>query len=99
MAPLLPENEIRKSLETLPGWALEGPAIHKRFPFPRYMDGIRFVEAIAIEAEAEDHHPDLLVRFADVTVFLSTHSQGGVTEKDLRLAVAIERIAPQFVGA
>lgn len=98
MAPVLPEDAILKSLETLPGWALEGSAIHKRYSFPRYMDGIRFVEAVAVEAEAEDHHPDLLVRFADVTVFLSTHSKGGVTEKDLRLAVAIERLAPQFVG-
>jgi len=96
MTPLLPDDEIRRSLETLPGWALEGKVLCRQFRFARYMDGIRFVEAVALEAEAQDHHPDLLVRYSEVTVSLSTHSQDGVTERDLRLAAAIARIAPQY---
>jgi len=96
MSPLLPEDEIRRALVTLPGWQHEGKSLLRRFRFARYMDGIRFVEAVAVEAEAEDHHPDLLVRFSDVTVFLSTHSQDGITERDLRLAGAIDGIAPQY---
>ena len=98
MAPVLPETEILRSLAELPGWILDGPVIRKRFAFSRYMDGIRFVEAVAVEAEAEDHHPDLLVRYSDVTVFLSTHSQNGVTERDLRLAAAVEKLSPQFTS-
>ena len=59
------------------------------------MDGIRFVETLAIDAEARDHHPDLLVRYSDVTVFLSTHSADGVTAKDLESAREAERISGQ----
>ena len=57
------------------------------------MDGIRFVEMVAIDAEARDHHPDLLVRHDDVTAFLCTHSVGGITFRDLESAKAIDSIA------
>jgi 4a-hydroxytetrahydrobiopterin dehydratase len=95
MPSKLTEDEIRRALPGLPGWACRDGSLVKRFPFATYMDGIRFVEAIAIEAEARDHHPDLLVRYSDVTVFLRTHSADGVTAKDLESAREAERISGQ----
>lgn len=95
MSPKLTDDEIRRALPSLPGWAYREGSLMKRFPFPTYMDGIRFVEALAIDAEARDHHPDLLVRYSDVTVFLRTHSADGVTAKDLESAREAERISGQ----
>lgn len=95
MPAKLTDDEIRNALAGLPGWALREGSLVKRFPFPTYMDGIRFVEALAIDAEAKDHHPDLLVRYSDVTIFLRTHSADGVTAKDLESAREAERIAAQ----
>ncbi len=93
MPAKLTDDEIRKALPGLPGWAYRDGSLVKRFPFPTYMDGIRFVEALAVDAEAKDHHPDLLVRYSDVTVFLRTHSSDGVTAKDLESAREADRIA------
>ncbi len=96
MTQAMIESEIAKELASMPGWRLENGAISRRFHFDRYMTGIEFVEAVATEAEAEDHHPDMLVRYADVTVFCATHSTGGVTEKDFALARAVDRVALQY---
>jgi 4a-hydroxytetrahydrobiopterin dehydratase len=84
-------TEIEEALKDVPGWAAKDGCILKKFIFATYMDGIRFVEAVAIEAEALDHHPDILVRYADVTVFLSTHSANGLTYKDFDLASRVEK--------
>jgi 4a-hydroxytetrahydrobiopterin dehydratase len=96
MPALLSEKEIAEALKTLPGWSREKGALVCRFAFKSYMDGIRFVEAVAVEAEARDHHPDLLVRYGDVTVFLSTHSAGGITAKDVDSARASSQIARSY---
>jgi 4a-hydroxytetrahydrobiopterin dehydratase len=84
-------TEVEDALKAVPGWALQDGCIVKRFAFATYMDGIRFVEAVAIEAEALDHHPDLLVRYADVTAFLSTHSCNGLTFRDFDLAARVDK--------
>lgn len=83
--------EVEESLKALPGWSAKDRCIVKDFRFGSYMDGIRFVEAVAIEAEAMDHHPDLLVRFADVTAFLFTHSVDGLTYRDFDLAARVDK--------
>lgn len=93
MPAKLTDSEIDRSLADLPGWACKEQSLVKRFSFKSYMDGIRFVEMVAIDAEARDHHPDLLVRHDDVTAFLCTHSAGGVTFRDLESAKAIDSIA------
>jgi 4a-hydroxytetrahydrobiopterin dehydratase len=90
MAPLA-EDEIRAALG--PGWELRaGPAIEKTFELPTFPDAIAFVGRIAEQAEAADHHPDLDIRYRKVRVALSTHSEGGVTQKDLDLANAVEAV-------
>ena len=88
--------EAEVALQALSGWAAKDNCILKEFRFGSYLDGIRFVEAVAVEAEAMDHHPDLLVRFADVTVFLSTHSAGGLTFRDFDLAARVEKVFASF---
>lgn len=93
MPSKLTESEVTRSLLDLPGWEFKEDSLIKRFSFKLYMDGIRFVEMVAIDAEARDHHPGLLIRHDDVTVFLSTHSAGGVTLRDLDSAKSIDSIA------
>jgi 4a-hydroxytetrahydrobiopterin dehydratase len=93
------EREIAEALERLPGWTCKDGSLVGRYSFKTYMDGIRFVEMVAVDAEAKDHHPDLLVRYSDVTVFLKTHSADGVTGKDLDSATGISAIAAMLGGA
>jgi 4a-hydroxytetrahydrobiopterin dehydratase len=93
MPAKLTDSEIASSLPGLPGWTCKELNLVKRFSFKTYMEGIRFVEMVAVDAEARDHHPDLLVRHGDVTAFLSTHSEGGITFRDLESAKAIDSIS------
>jgi 4a-hydroxytetrahydrobiopterin dehydratase len=89
----LTDSEISRSLSSLPGWTCKDHSLVKRFSFKTYMDGIRFVEMVAVDAEARDHHPDLLVKYGEVTAFLTTHSAEGITFLDLESAKAIDSIA------
>jgi 4a-hydroxytetrahydrobiopterin dehydratase len=90
MAKLSPE-QITENLKALPGWERKGEAITKQYTFKEFMDGIRFINRIAEIAEQMDHHPDMTVNYRRITFALSTHDQGGITEKDVKLAEAIER--------
>ena len=87
----LADDEIRAAVPA--GWELvPGPAIEKTFELPTFPDAISFVDRIAVEAEAADHHPDLDIRYRKVRVALSTHDAGGVTQKDVDLASTVERL-------
>jgi 4a-hydroxytetrahydrobiopterin dehydratase len=88
--PVLGEDEIRRGLAGLDGWALVDGAISKRFVFANFLESVMFVNRITGVAEAANHHPDLAVSWNTVTVTLVTHSQGGVTAADLALAAQIE---------
>jgi len=88
---VLPDGEIIERLAAIPGWGYRDKAISKQFKFTTFMDGIRFVNRIAEYAEATDHHPDMTINYTRITFRCSTHSEGGVTDKDLRLAGEIER--------
>jgi 4a-hydroxytetrahydrobiopterin dehydratase len=90
MPAKLSDVEIQRSLGGLPGWARRGAALAKTFTFPRFADGIAFVDKVAGMADAMDHHPDIDIRYTRVTFTLSTHSAGGVTQLDLDLAGQIE---------
>jgi 4a-hydroxytetrahydrobiopterin dehydratase len=82
--------EIERRLSTLPGWEYKDNTIRKLYRFKEFMDGIRFLNRVAEMAEAADHHPDVQINYTRITFSCSTHSEGGVTEKDLRLAAQIE---------
>ena len=86
----LSHDEIEARLDSLPGWEFKDNAISKRFRFKDFMAGIAFVNRIAEIAEAADHHPDILINYTRITFSCTTHSEGGVTDKDFRLAESIE---------
>ena len=90
----LADEEVASALEGLPGWERDGDRIAKQYRFDGFPDAVAFVVRISYAAEAPDHHPDLDIRYNKVTVALSTHSEGGITAKDVDLARAIEGIAP-----
>ncbi len=98
MAEVLSGAELHSSLAGLPGWKADGSEIAKAFSFPSYMAGIEFVNSLACEAEAMNHHPDLVIGWRNVTVRLSTHSKGGVTGLDLRLAGIADEISRRMAG-
>jgi len=86
----LSTEKIAEKLEALPGWKYKDNAISKTFKFKEFLNGIEFVQKIAEIAEAADHHPDILIKYTSITFTCSTHTDGGVTEKDIKLANNIE---------
>jgi 4a-hydroxytetrahydrobiopterin dehydratase len=91
--PLQIDSEIKEQLEkTLPLWELKTDYLIKEFKFRNFVEAFSFMTAVAFEAEKMDHHPDWENVYNKVTIRLSTHDSGGVTEKDLELAKKIERI-------
>jgi len=91
---VLRDDQITQALVLLPGWGLEDGALAKRYVFAQgFMGAIGFVNGIAAVAEAVDHHPDIDIRGNAVTLRLSTHSEGGITEKDAALAAECDRVA------
>jgi 4a-hydroxytetrahydrobiopterin dehydratase len=94
MTELLSQEEIDHALERdLQGWTQRGDAITRSVKAATFMDGIRLVQQVAEVAEDLDHHPDIDIRWTTVTFTLSTHSAGGLTRRDLRLAGDIDRLA------
>ncbi len=89
---VLSDDEIRAGLADLPGWDRRDDEIEKRFELPSFPDAIAFVTRVGFLAEKANHHPDLDVRWRKVRVALSTHSEGGITGKDLALAGEIEGV-------
>lgn len=88
--PPLDEIAVRARLASLPGWELRDGALVKTYTFPAYADAVAFAVRTALLAEASRHHPDILLAYRRVTLTLVTHSEGGVTEKDLDLARRID---------
>lgn len=98
--PLLSDADIQARLASLKGWSVNGKTLEKKFSFPYqkgemspFMKGLLFVERVAALAEAADHHPDITLTYPAVTVQLTTHDSGGLTEKDFKLAAQIDAIA------
>jgi 4a-hydroxytetrahydrobiopterin dehydratase len=94
----LPAPEIEKQLKRLSQWKLEGNAIRKQFTFAGFPQAVAFVNALVPEAEAADHHPDILINYKRVTLTYSTHSEGGLTDKDFAGAAIADRVAALFAG-
>ena len=88
--PALNSNELRTALAGLSGWSAEGQAIKRTYTCASFMESMAFAGRIAAYAESVDHHPDLLISYKKVTVTWSTHSEGGVTQKDVDAARATD---------
>jgi 4a-hydroxytetrahydrobiopterin dehydratase len=91
--PLLTKKEIQGVLKELSRWKLQGNEIRKKFVFADFARAMGFVNSVALYAEHANHHPDIDIRWNKVTLSLSTHSEGGITEKDISLALKIDSLA------
>lgn len=88
----LSSDEIRKALAGHPGWSLHEDSIKREFAFKDFTEAMGFVNHVAELAEEASHHPDIDIRWNQVTLALSTHSEGGLTEKDFSLAGQIDAL-------
>ena len=88
----LSQSDIDERIKRLSGWTLMGDEIHKQYTFKGFPEAIAFVNRLAPEAEAADHHPDILINYKRVTLTYSTHSEGGLTEKDFAGAAMADRM-------
>jgi 4a-hydroxytetrahydrobiopterin dehydratase len=88
----IPEAELAGYLARAPQWAREGIEITRTFTFRNFREAMGFVVQVALLAERADHHPDIDIRYKQVTLRLSTHSAGGLTEKDFALAQQIDQL-------
>ena len=86
----LGEDQIQEELKSTQGWELKEGQITRLYKFKDFQEAMAFVNRVADLAEKADHHPDILIRWNKVTLTLSTHSAGGLTEKDFRLAREID---------
>ena len=84
--PVLPDKEIEEFVGSHRSWLWADKEITRTFEFSDFNQAMGFVVRVALEAEKANHHPDIDVRWNKVTLTLSTHSEGGLTEKDLALA-------------
>jgi 4a-hydroxytetrahydrobiopterin dehydratase len=87
----LTKSEVLEGLKNLTGWRLDKNAIEKEYQFQSFPNAMKFVNKVAKISEKVDHHPDILIRFRKVTLRLSTHDDGGITQKDFQLAGTVEK--------
>ena len=93
MSSILSQNEINQVLKTLPGWTARDNSIERVFEFKDFAGAMEFVNRVATAAEAANHHPDILINYNRVTLTLSSHDSGGVTQRDVRMAAKINELA------
>jgi 4a-hydroxytetrahydrobiopterin dehydratase len=90
------DDEAQRRLGKLPGWEFSDRSIRRQFTFTDFTEAVSFVVRLAFVAEAADHHPDITVSYKRVTLVYSTHSAGGLTDKDFAGAEAASKIAAGF---
>lgn len=91
--PLLSDEEIEARLRERAGWERRGDAIVRELRTADFVGSVELVNRITPVAEEMNHHPDLSISWNRVTLSLSTHSQGGITENDFELAARIDALA------
>jgi 4a-hydroxytetrahydrobiopterin dehydratase len=89
----LSDEEIEERLSEHAGWERAGDAIRREFTFDDFTGSVDFVNRLTPEAEEMNHHPDLEISWNTVTVSITTHSEGGLTDGDFQLARRIEAVA------
>ena len=95
MAEPLSDIAIQRELGSLAGWSRRGDVLTRTYTFRNFVESIDFVNRIAGIAEGMNHHPDIDIRYSRVTLVLSTHDAGGITQSDLELAKSIDRGEPR----
>ncbi len=93
----LPESEIASAVATLPGWNVVNGKLHREYKFPGFAQAFGFMATAAPTIEKRDHHPEWSNVYNRVTVDLSTHDAGGITQLDVDLAKLLEGIAQKLL--
>jgi len=89
---LLTDEQVDAAARDLDGWERADGALRRSVKFGSFLDGIDAVRRVAEHAERKDHHPDIDIRWRTVTFALVTHSEGGITDKDVQMAREIDEI-------
>jgi 4a-hydroxytetrahydrobiopterin dehydratase len=92
---VLTDDQVDAAAKDLNDWARSDGALRRSVKFPAFLAGIDAVRRVAEHAEAKDHHPDIDIRWRTVTFALVTHSEGGITDKDVQMAKDIDGIVDQ----
>ncbi|HLG22346.1 MAG TPA: 4a-hydroxytetrahydrobiopterin dehydratase [Candidatus Manganitrophaceae bacterium] len=88
---LLSMDEVKRKVHDLKGWELSDNVLQKKYSFKSFKGSMAFVNKVAELANSVDHHPDIIINYNRVILKLTTHSQGGITDKDFNLAQMIDR--------
>jgi 4a-hydroxytetrahydrobiopterin dehydratase len=91
--PRLTQAQVEESLKSLPDWSAVGEAIQRTYEFGNFSAAMQFVSKVAEHAEAVQHHPDIMIRYSKVTLTLSTHDSGGITQRDIDSARYADELA------
>jgi 4a-hydroxytetrahydrobiopterin dehydratase len=94
----LSDNDIRTRMAGLTGWTVEGNALVRTYTLSGFPDAVAFVARLGFDAEAADHHPDLTINYKRVRVAWSTHSDGGISEKDFAGVAQSDAVALKFAA-
>lgn len=98
--PVLSDEEINEALKVLPGWSRDGDALVATFRRKDWRDALAFVNAIGDEAERRNHHPDVCIAsYRKVTLRLTTHSDAGITQRDVSFATWLNELAGALAGS
>ena len=89
---VLKDEEVDAALPDLNGWERKEGALRRSVKFPEFLAGIDAVRRVGEHAEEKDHHPDIDIRWRTVTFALVTHSEDGITDKDVAMAHDIDSI-------
>ncbi|MBI3661807.1 MAG: 4a-hydroxytetrahydrobiopterin dehydratase [Acidobacteria bacterium] len=92
-AQRLSEEQITEGLKKVPGWSIEKGMLHREFVFKDFCAAFGFMTQVALAAEAMNHHPDWSNGWNKVTINLMTHSAGGITDRDFKLAERIQELS------
>jgi 4a-hydroxytetrahydrobiopterin dehydratase len=92
MSQRLTDAEIQAQMAQVPDWAVEGDRLQRTYRFKDFVEAIAFVNKLVEPAEAAGHHPDIAVSYNRVTVTLTTHDAGGLTQKDFDLAATLSKL-------
>ena len=93
LVPKLTEDELQQHLPKLPGWIRAGESISKTYQFKDFNHALDFVNQVGQTAESIQHHPDIDIRYGKVTLSLTTHDSGGLTQNDISLAATCDDFA------
>ncbi len=93
--PLLNSDQLNQAARNLPMWTVDAGALQRSFEFRDFVAAMQFVNAVAALAEQHGHHPDIDIRYNQVLIRTWSHDSGGVTERDFRLAQAVDSTVSQ----